>query len=161
MGVFSVFQNQSENVINNQNTVQVPAVNAGFPSPAQDYEEKKLDLNQKFIKHPAATFFVRCKTEAMSGAGVFFDDLLIVDRSLDAKAGDVVVAYYDGKFVVRRLTFSNKKSKKAGGVTVLPNPNKNRVVLEAENKKYKPLAVEGDEDFMLWGVVSCVVHSYR
>lgn len=153
MRVFSAFQDLLSDVNSGLNAGPLNAVNAGFPSPARDYEEKKLDLNKEFIKHPAATFFLRCKSDAMTGAGIFFDDLLIVDRSLNAKDGDIVIAYYRGNFMVRRLGFSF-------GLSRFKN-KKNRVVLLAENENYKSVTVGRNDELLIWGIVSSVVHKFR
>lgn len=80
---------------------------AGFPSPADDYIEGKLDLNRHLIKHPAATFFVRVTGNSMTGAGIHSGDLLIVDRSLEPTDGHVVVAVLDGELTVKRLQMSH------------------------------------------------------
>ena len=79
------------------------AVSAGFPSPAQDYVEKTLDLNELCIKHPAATFFVRVEGESMIQAGIYAGDLLVVDRSVTAEHGDTVIVAIDGEMTVKEL----------------------------------------------------------
>lgn len=76
---------------------------AGFPSPADDYLEGKLDITKHLVKHPAATFYVRVSGDSMLGAGIHCGDLLVVDRSLEAKNGNVVVAVLDGDLTVKRL----------------------------------------------------------
>ncbi|MHC5184988.1 MAG: LexA family protein [Planctomycetota bacterium] len=86
-------------------------VSAGFPSPAGDYEEGRLDLNRDLIKNPAATFFVRVRGDSMVGAGIHQDDILVVDRSLDAKSGNVVIAVVDGELTVKRIRIRRKKLK--------------------------------------------------
>ena len=78
-------------------------VEAGFPSPADDYVERSLDLNEELIQHPAATYFLRAGGCSMQGAGIHDGDLLIVDRSINAEPGMVVVAVVDGEFTVKRL----------------------------------------------------------
>ena len=78
-------------------------VQAGFPSPADDYVERSLDLNEELIRHPAATYFLRAGGCSMQGAGIHDGDLLVVDRSIDAEVGMVVVAVVDGDFTVKRL----------------------------------------------------------
>ena len=81
-------------------TERVPA---GFPSPAQDYIEQTLDLNELCISHPAATFFVRVEGESMTGAGIFPNDILVVDRSLTARHGDIVIASLEREMTVKQL----------------------------------------------------------
>ncbi len=116
-------------------------VNAGFPSPAEDYMEEKLDLNVHLVKHPAATFFVRANGDSMTGAGIFNGDILVVDRSLNPKNQNVVVAIVNGDFTVKKLFASD------GNVSLIP-----------ENPKYKPIDITDGMDFRIWGVVTYVVH---
>jgi DNA polymerase V len=115
---------------------------AGFPSPADDYIEGKLDLNRHLIKHPAATFFVRVTGDSMIGAGIHSGDLLVVDRSLEAADRHVVVAVLDGELTVKRLF------KQQGVLRLLP-----------ENLHYQPIEISGQHTFEIWGVVTSVIHS--
>ena len=115
---------------------------AGFPSPADDYIEGKLDLNRHLIKHPAATFFVRVTGDSMIGAGIHSGDLLVVDRSLEAADRHVVVAVLDGELTVKRLF------KQQGVLRLLP-----------ENLNYQPIEISGQHAFEIWGVVTSVIHS--
>lgn len=117
-------------------------LSAGFPSPADDFLDKKIDLNEHLIKHPAATFFVRVEGDSMIHAGIFSGDTLIVDRSLQASSGKVVVAVLNGEFLVKRI----KKIR-------------NKIFLEAENPKYKPIEITESMPFEIWGVVTAVIHS--
>jgi DNA polymerase V len=119
-----------------------PAVRAGFPSPAEDYAEKRIDLNRQLIKHPAATFLVRVVGDSMTGAGIHSGDVLVVDRSEDAQEGQVVVAVVNAELTVKR--FSRK-----GG----------RLLLAAENPAYGPVIVDELSDFKVWGVVKHVIHT--
>jgi len=118
------------------------AVSAGFPSPAEDHLEGSLDLNALLIRHPAATFFVRVAGDSMTGAGIHSGDILVVDRSLEAVDGRIVVAALNGELTVKRLRLRH------GG----------RLLLEAENPAYPPIPVAEENDFMVWGVVTSVVH---
>ena len=115
---------------------------AGFPSPADDYLEGKLDLNRHLIKHPAATYFVRVSGDSMLGAGIHTGDLLVVDRSLEAVDGNVIVAALDGELTVKRL------SKRGTAVRLLP-----------ENRNYQPIEVQPQQEFEIWGVVTNVIHA--
>lgn len=115
-------------------------VSAGFPSPADDYMDSKIDLNEHLISHPTATFFVRVSGDSMIGAGIEEGDLLVVDRSLEAKNGLIVIAAIDGMLTVKRL------SKKDGNISLL-----------AENKKYKPIEIKEGNDALIWGVVKNVI----
>lgn len=117
------------------------SVAAGFPSPASDYIDQRLDLNQYLGMHSEATFFLRVQGDSMQGAGIFDGDLLIVDRSLTAKTGHVVIAVIDGEFTVKRL------QKRAGVVW-----------LKAENPAYPPIELKDGQELEIWGVVSHVVH---
>lgn len=116
-------------------------VSAGFPSPADDYIEKKLDLNEELIKHPAGTFFVRVQGDSMKDAGILNGDLLIVDRSLTPKEGQVIVAVLNGEFTVKRIKRIQKK------LFLLP-----------ENENYKPIEIIEGMDFRIWGVVTYAIH---
>lgn len=109
---------------------------AGFPAPGDDQIEKVLDINDLVVKHPASTFFVRVEGDSMEGAGIFGGDVLVVDRSIVAKDGLIVVAAVYGEMVVKRL--------KAVGNTHL---------LISENENYQPITVSGNDDCFIWGVV--------
>ena len=114
-------------------------VEAGFASPADDFVEEFLDLNDLLVKREEATFFVRVAGYSMIDAGIQPDDILIVDRSLEAKHGKIVIAVIDGEVTVKRLF-------KQGG----------RVLLKAENKRYKDIPVNGP--LHVWGVVTSIIH---
>jgi DNA polymerase V len=119
-------------------------VAAGFPSPADDHLEASLDLNQHLIKHPAATFFVRASGESMINAGIHNNDILVVDRSLNPKNGDIVIASLNGELTVKRL--------QTAGRTLLLKP---------ENPEYPVIEVSEEIDFLIWGVVTSVIHQYN
>ncbi|NVK41578.1 MAG: translesion error-prone DNA polymerase V autoproteolytic subunit [Oceanospirillaceae bacterium] len=121
----------------------IERVAAGFPSPAQDYIERTLDLNELCIKRPAATFFVRAEGESMIEAGILSGDILIVDRSLDPIHGDIVIASVDGEFTVKRLSLR-------------PAPR-----LEAANALYSPIELRDESELEIFGVVTNVIHSLR
>ena len=119
-------------------------VPAGFPSPAEDYIETHLDLNRHIIQNPAATYFVKVSGDSMVGAGIFSGDLLVVDRSLEPRHRDVVVAAVDGELLVTRLYC-----------------RKGAVRLLSENDKYPPIEIIEGQDLVIWGVVTTCVHSFR
>lgn len=119
-------------------------VSAGFPSPAADYIQKTLDLNELLVQHPASTFFVRVKGTSMIDAGLHDGDLLIVDRSLQAKHRSVVLAILNSDFTVKRFLKT-----KAG------------IFLKPENPSYAPIAITEDMDFEVWGVVTDIIHKVR
>lgn len=117
------------------------SVQAGFPSPAEDFIEAELDLNTLLIPRPAATFFVRVKGSSMEGAGIFEGDILIVDRSLSPSHGKIVIAVIQGELTVKRIHLIG------GELSLLP-----------ENPRFPPIKIRPDEDFHIWGVVSYVIH---
>jgi DNA polymerase V len=117
-------------------------VSAGFPSPADDYLEGKLDLNHHLIKHAAATFFVKVKGDSMIAAGMHTGDLLVVDRALVPTDNSVVIAIVNGELTVKRLC-------RRGGT----------LVLMPENNNYAPLPITACTDFEIWGVVTHVIHA--
>jgi len=117
-------------------------VKAGFPSPADDHLERQLDLNEFLIKHPAATYFVRVSGDSMIGAGIHHNDLLIVDRSLSWRNGNIVIAEIDGQLTLKRLKKVN-----------------NNFFLVAENKDFPAIALKPENEVVIWGVVTNVIHS--
>jgi DNA polymerase V len=117
-------------------------VTAGFPSPADDYVEGRLDLNAHLVKHPAATFFVRVAGDSMIGAGIHPGDILVVDRSLEAVDKRVVIAVVNGELTVKRLRMTQ-----------------GRITLAAENPAYAPMEIRPDMEFEIWGVVTTVIHA--
>lgn len=117
-------------------------VKAGFPSAADDYLDRALDLNDFLIKHPAATFVVKVKGDSMIGAGIQSGDMLIVDRSLEAKDKKIVVAILNGEFTVKRL-----------------HQRQGKMFLIAENPQYQPIEITPGIDFEIWGVVVHVIHT--
>jgi DNA polymerase V len=116
-------------------------VPAGFPSPAADYEEDKLDLNRHLITNPAATFFVRVTGDSMEGAGIHSSDLLVVDRSIEPRDKSIVIAVINGELTVKRIRIRGRK-----------------ITLEPENKNYAVREITEDTEFEVWGVVTNVIH---
>ncbi|MCX6256779.1 MAG: translesion error-prone DNA polymerase V autoproteolytic subunit [Bacteroidia bacterium] len=117
------------------------AISAGFPSPADDYIEQKLDLNNLLIRHPSATYFVRAKGNSMINAGIHDGDILIVDRSLTPAGNSIVIAVVDGDLTVKRIRKEN-----------------NKLFLVPENIDYHEMEITEGMDFRLWGVVTNVIH---
>ncbi|MFH1646003.1 MAG: translesion error-prone DNA polymerase V autoproteolytic subunit [Candidatus Omnitrophota bacterium] len=136
------------NILKRENNLKFPlfseGVSAGFPSPAEDYVERSLDLNELLIDHPAATFFVRASGHSMINAGIFSGDILVVDRALEPAANSIVIACLNGEFTVKRLF---KKGK--------------TVLLMPENEDFQAIDITDDEDCQIWGVVSYVIHSLK
>ena len=116
-------------------------VSAGFPSPADDYLENKLDLNELLIKNPNTTFFVRSQGDSMIDAGISEGDILIVDRSVDVRSGAIIIAVLNGELTVKRF-----KKQSNGKTYLLP-----------ENPKYKAIEITEDIDFSTWGVVTNII----
>ena len=118
-------------------------VPAGFPSPADDHLEAALDLNSHYIRNPTATFFVRVQGQSMIGAGIYDNDLLVVDRSLEAKSGAIVIAVVNNELTVKRLLIRDD------GVFLMP-----------ENPVYAPIQLNDFMELHVWGVVAHVIHSF-
>lgn len=121
----------------------VEAVQAGFPSPAQDYVERMLDLNELCIRNPLSTFFVRAEGDSMIDAGIAPGDILIVDRSLEAQHGDIVIAGFHGELTVKKLA------------------TKPTVRLVPMNDNYQPIAVPDGAEVNIFGVVTNIIHAVK
>jgi DNA polymerase V len=119
-------------------------VAAGFPSPAQDYIEKTLDMNEHLVKNEAATFIVKVASLSMRDAGIDIDDELVVDRSLEAKHEDIVIALIDNEFTVKRLMIEGE----------------NRW-LKAENPDCSDIHLKDSQELVIWGVVTYVIKPFR
>jgi DNA polymerase V len=121
--------------------IRIPLFNhkvaAGFPSPADDYIEGRLSLDEHLIQHKDSTFFVRAKGNSMTGAGIFDGDLLVVDKSLNPSSGDIVIAVVDGDLTVKRLVMNGGK-----------------VTLRPENPRYKEIEFKEGQELQVWGVVT-------
>lgn len=116
-------------------------ITAGFPSPASDYLESSLDLNEFLIKNPIATFFLKASSEAMKESGIFAGDLLIVDRSLKPKSGDIVIVELEGELSARRY-------KKLG----------KRITFSADSSYIEAIHLNTIINFEIWGVVTAAIH---
>lgn len=121
----------------------IDPVSAGFPSPAQDYVEQALDLNELCVKRPAATFFLRVEGDSMQEAGIHPNDVLVVDRSLSAQHGDIVIAAINGEFTVKQLSL------------------KPQLALLPCNKHYQPIRLEEGAELEIFGVVISVVRTLK
>ena len=119
------------------------SVSAGFPSPADDYTEENIDLNEYLISNPFSTFFLRVKGDSMINAGIKDKDLIIVDKSLIARPGNIIIAMIDGEFTIKRLSIKN-----------------NELYLKAENHNYPDFRFKNHIDVQIWGVVIYSIHSY-
>lgn len=116
-------------------------VSAGFPSPADDYIDKNLDLNELLIRHPAATFFVRAYGDSMKDSGIHSGDILVVDRAEEPRDGNIVVAVLNGELTVKKLAH------RGGKLLLIPS-----------NPAFQPLEISPEMDFEVWGVVTSVIH---
>jgi DNA polymerase V len=119
-------------------------VAAGFPSPADDYIDLKLSLDEYFIKSPHSTFFVTVEGDSMTGDAIVPGDMLIIDRSSEPQDGDIVLAVVDSEFTLKRY------QKKNGKMYLVPS-----------NLKYQPIEIKGDMEFVIWGVVTGVVRKLK
>ena len=119
------------------------AVSAGWPSPAEDYVEGRLDLNRYLIKHPVATFYVRVSGDSMQGVGIHPGSILVVDRAVEADDGDIVIARINDELCVKRLRV-----------------HRGRIWLLPENEDYQPIEVTDGMDFEVWGRVMHSIRSY-
>lgn len=117
---------------------------AGFPSPAEDYLEMKLDLNRELITNPASTFFGKVNGNSMIEAGIYDSDILVIDKSLEPKKDSVLVCFIDGEFTVKKVTMINDE-----------------MYLMPENKNFKPIKISVESNFKLWGVVTYSIHRLR
>jgi DNA polymerase V len=118
-------------------------IQAGFPSPATDYIEDGLDLNTYLVQHAAASFLFHVKGQSMQGAGIVDGDKVVVDRSVEAQHGSIVIAVVEGDYTIKRLF-------RRGA----------RVELRAENPSFKPICFTADSQLEIWGVVVGVVRRY-
>lgn len=119
-------------------------VAAGFPSPAQDYVDKTLDMNEHLIKNEAATFIVKVASLSMRDAGIDIDDELVVDRSIEAKHEDIVIALIDNEFTVKRLMIEADSR-----------------WLKAENPEFSDIHLKDGQEMIIWGVVTYVLKPFR
>ena len=118
------------------------AVECGFPSPARDFTEGTIDLNEELIPHPNATFIVRARGDSMVGSVIYPGDLLIVDRSIKPQNESIIIAVLDGELSVKILRLKNKQ-----------------VNLSSSNKNYADVHVSEEMDFTIWGVCTNVIHN--
>ena len=133
---FSIIKNTQINT-----PVFLDKISAGFPSPATDYMENKLDLNEYLIKHPAATFIVKTSGSSMINADIYSGDLLIVDRSLTPRSNNIVIASIFGDLTVKKI----KKKDKS-------------FFLVSANEDYPSIEVKEEMECFIWGVVTYIIH---
>ena len=122
-------------------------IQAGFPSPAQDYIDRSLDFNRELIEHPAATFYAKVVGMSMRDAGITDGDIVVIDRAVDAEQDDIVVVFIDGEFTIKYIDFSEMKQ--------------NRIWLRPANPDFEAIKVTATADFRVWGVVVKVIKSLK
>ena len=123
--------------------VKLISASAGFPSPAENYVEEKLNLNSYLIKNKESSFFVRVSGDSMINVGIFDNDILIVDRSLEPKRQSIVIVSIDGELVIKKLMKDQSKN----------------YYLKSENSNYPNIKLNSNRDTVIWGVVTYVIHS--
>lgn len=121
-------------------------IRAGFPSPAQDYITEAIDLNRLVVHDPDTTFFARVDGDSMRDAGIADGDLVVIDKSLEAREGDIVAAFIDGEFTLKRFHVDEQG---------------HCAWLMPANPAYRPLRVTADSDFVVWGVMTHSIRRYR
>lgn len=129
---------------NADDTTQLPlvasSVHAGFPSPAEDFIELKISLDRELIRNKEATFYARVEGTSMEDANIHDGDLLVIDRSITPQDAKVAVCYIDGEFTVKRLSIEA-----------------DQIILVPENKKFSPIKITEDNEFIIWGIVTYVI----
>tara|TARA_B100001989_G_C24380085_1_gene383840 strand:+ start:321 stop:770 length:450 start_codon:yes stop_codon:yes gene_type:complete len=116
-------------------------VPAGFPSPAEDFMDLDLNLQEYLVQNPSATFCVRVTGDSMQNAGIYSGDVMVVDRALEPQNNAIVLAILDGEFTVKRI---QKKGQE--------------LYLKPENSKFKPIQITEEMNFQVWGVVTHIIH---
>ena len=129
----------TENIRSNKRPF-IGAISAGFPSPADDYLDETIDLNKELITHPSSTFFGRVKGLSMKDAGIDDDDILIVDKSVIPRNGNTAVCFIDGEFTLKKIIIG-----------------KNSLTLLPANINYKPIVINEENNFLIWGIVTYVI----
>ncbi len=124
-----------------------PSIKAGFPSPAEDYLRESLDFNRDLIKNPTATFYGRVDGDSMIETGICNGDIAVIDRSLEPVHGDIIVAYIGGEFTIKYLDLTHR----AEGY----------IELRPANKNFKPIRIEADDQFEVWGVVVWTIKNWK
>ena len=124
-----------------------PGIRAGFPSPAQDYLHDTLDFNNDMIHHKEATFYARVDGDSMRDAGILPGDIAVIDRSLDPRDGDIVVAFIDAEFTIKRLDLTHRPD--------------GYIELHPANPSYKTISIDNPDQFRVWGVIIWTIHNWR
>lgn len=127
-----------------ENQIELPyissGIKAGFPSPAADFDESKISLDNVLVKNKEATFYAKASGNSMTGAGIDDGDILVIDRSLEPKNNKIAICFIDGEFTVKRIKLENKE-----------------LYLMPENSNYKPTKISQENNFIIWGIVTYVI----
>lgn len=123
------------------------SIRAGFPSPAEDYLNESLDFNRDLINHPEATFYGQVEGDSMIGLGINEGDIAVIDRSVEAEHGDIVVAYIEGEFNIKQLDLSHKED--------------GYIELKSANPKFPNFRMNADDNFRVWGVVIYTIKTWK
>ncbi|MBR5068905.1 MAG: translesion error-prone DNA polymerase V autoproteolytic subunit [Bacteroidales bacterium] len=123
------------------------AIKAGFPSPAQDYRHDSLDFNRDLISHPEATFYGRVEGDSMIDAGISDGDIAVIDRSVQARDGDVIVAFINEEFTIKYLDLTHRQE--------------GYIELRPANRNFKPIRIDADDNFEVWGVVVWTIKKWK
>ena len=129
------------------NLLFAPSIRAGFPSPAEDYMNDSLDFNKDLIKHPEATFYGRVEGDSMINLGIDEGDIAVIDRSIEAEHGDIVVSYINGEFNIKLLDLTHKKD--------------GYIELKSANPKSPNFRIDEDDNFEVWGVVIWTIKKWK
>ena len=124
-----------------------PGIKAGFPSPAQDYRNDRLDFNRDMIQHPETTFYGRVDGDSMMNAGINDGDIAVIDRSIEAQDGDIIVAYINNEFTIKYLDLTHK--------------GEGYIELQPANPNYTAIRIDQDDNFEVWGVVVYTIKNWR
>ena len=124
-----------------------PGIKAGFPSPAEDYSHETLDFNRDLIRNPEATFYGKVEGDSMIEAGINDGDIAVIDRSVEAQDGDIVVGYINEEFTIKYLDLRYRKD--------------GYIELRPANKDFKPIRIDADDDFEVWGVVIWTIKRWK
>ncbi|WP_338375859.1 translesion error-prone DNA polymerase V autoproteolytic subunit [uncultured Flavobacterium sp.] len=127
-----------------ENQIELPyissGIKAGFPSPAADFDESKISLDNVLVKNKEATFYAKASGNSMTGAGIDDGDILVIDRSLEPQNNKIAICFIDGEFTVKRIKIEG-----------------DNVFLMPENKNYKPIQIAEENELIIWGIVTYVI----
>ena len=123
------------------------AIKAGFPSPADDYRHDSLDFNRDLIAHPESTFYGRVEGDSMMEASICDGDIAVIDRSIQPRDGDVIVAFLNNEFTIKYLDLTHRRE--------------GYIELRPANRNFKPIRIDEDDNFEVWGVVVWTIKKWK